>query len=62
MTNTKVIYNKKHFLFTSVFLYIWFFYIDTGSEHLSPEELESYKEELSDWVRDNEERLRQVTS
>jgi len=53
-------YNKKHFLFTSVFLYVWFFYIDTGNEHLSPEELESYKEELSDWVRDNEEQLRQV--
>ena len=60
MTNTKVMYNKKHFLFTSVFLYVWFFYIDTGNEHLSPEELESYKEELSDWVRDNEEQLRQV--
>jgi len=60
MTNTKVIFNKKHFLFVSVFLYVWFIFIDSPSEHLSPEELEAYKEELSDWVRENEETLRMV--
>ena len=43
MTNSKVINNKKHVLFAAIFIYAWFFYIDTGSEQLSPEELEAYK-------------------
>ena len=43
-------------------LYGWFFYIDPllEEEQLGPEELEGYREELGAWVRDNEERLRQV--
>ena len=46
MTNTKVIFNKKHILFVSVFLYVWFIYIDKPNEHISPEELEVYKESI----------------
>jgi len=60
MTNSKVINNKKHVLFAAIFIYAWFFYIDTGSDQLSPEELEEYKAELSDWVKVNEEELRAV--
>ena len=79
MSNSKVINNKKHIIFAAILIYFWFFYIDTGSDQLSPEELESYKvrkgklppaggklivnhfqAELSDWVRDNEEELRQI--
>ena len=44
MTNSKVINNKKNIIFAAIFIYGWFFYIDTGSDsHMSPEELESYK-------------------
>ena len=43
MSNSKVINNKKHIIFAAIFIYFWFFYIDTGSDQLSPEELESYK-------------------
>ena len=51
---------KQNILFFTLFLYFWFFYIDTGDEHLSPDELESYKDEISDWVRENEEQMRAV--
>ena len=43
MSNSKVINNKKHIIFAAILIYFWFFYIDTGSDQLSPEELESYK-------------------
>ena len=42
-SNSKVINNKKNVLFAAIFIYGWFFYIDTGNDHMSPEELEEYK-------------------
>lgn len=53
---------KSNIIFFTLFLYFWFFYIDTGSDHISPEELESYKDELGDWVKENEEQLRMIQS
>ena len=59
-TATKVINNKKHLIFATAFLYVCFVYLDPGSDQLSPEQLEQYKAELGDWVREHEEELRVV--
>ena len=63
MTSSKVITPKRQLVVAAVLLYGWFFYIDPlldTEDQLGPEELEGYREELGAWVRDNEERLRQV--
>ena len=63
MTSSKVITPRRQLVVAAVLLYGWFFYIDPllEEDQLGPEELEGYREELGAWVRDNEERLRQVT-
>ena len=62
MTTSKVVTPRRQLVVAAVLLYGWFFYIDPllEEEQLGPEELEGYREELGAWVRDNEERLRQV--
>jgi len=64
MTTSKVVTPRRQLVVAAVLLYGWFFYIDPllEEEQLGPEELEGYREELGAWVRDNEERLRQVQS
>ena len=52
--------SKKLVILSSLLTYLWFFVLDAQNDNLSPEELENYKGELSDWVRDNEEELRVV--
>ena len=63
MTSSKVMTPRRQLVVAAVLLYGWFFYIDPllEEDQLGPEELEGYREELGAWVRDNEERLRQVT-
>ena len=52
--------NKQFIIISCLLFYLWFFVLDEGNEALSPEELENYKGELSDWVSENEEELRVV--
>jgi len=55
-----MISSKQYIILACLLFYLWFFVLEEGNENLSPEELENYKEELSYWVRDNEEELRVV--
>ena len=52
--------SKQYIVVSCLLFYLWFFVLEDGNESMSPEELEDYKEELSYWVRDNEEELRVV--
>ena len=54
--------NKKWVVASLLFVYLWFFVLEDDGSSIGPEDLEKYRQDLSEWVEDNEEELRAIHS
>lgn len=51
---------KRWAVILCLFLYCWFYLLDDKNEGLSPEQLDQYRTDLTDWVDEHEEEIRAV--